>query len=79
MFEIGDWVQATGEVTEEIDSGEEIVHAYAGGVGHVISITDNPEWIDVFFERHQTITVCHVSELRRLGDASTGRYTVSRV
>ncbi len=73
--EIGDWVQATEVITESDFMGQKRwVHARKGGIGHVISVSEDPNWVDVFFERTGTTSICHTSEIKRLGNAQTGRF-----
>ena len=75
-MDLGDWVGAAEEVVEENFMGEaRFVHARKNAVGHVISLTSDPEWVDVFWERTGTITVCHLPELIRLGGPDTGKRT----
>lgn len=77
MFGIADWVQA-GERIVELDfpqEGLEFQHAHRGAVGHVLNLTDDPEWVNVFWEHSGAPCVCHVDELIWLckGDAFSQR------
>lgn len=63
---VGDWVQAIERITEENFAGKALhVHAETGGVGHVLNV-ESDGWVNVWFERSGTITICHESELRWL-------------
>ncbi len=74
-MQVGDWVQAVEEIAEEDFMGEgTFIHAREGGIGHILDLTDDPESVNVYFERTGTVSVCHVSEIKRLGDADVGRF-----
>lgn len=60
-YRAGDWVQAASEITEDMPDGTRLLHAYAGGIGHVWGVEG--EWANVTFERTGTTTVCHREEL----------------
>jgi hypothetical protein len=79
-MDIGDWVQAAEDVTEPGFEGDpDFAHARRGGIGHVISLTDDPEVVDVYWERTGSKSTCHVSELIRLGGADVGRVPIEPV
>lgn len=74
---VGDWVQALVIQEEEGFRGADVwVHAEPGAVGHVMRV--DGETITVTFERTETTTDCHVSDLKRLGGADTGRTGAER-
>ncbi len=69
VFQVGGSVQASVAIQEERFHGYPIFfHARAGDTGTVLDVVD-AEWVNVFFEREQTITICHVSEIRTQRDA----------
>lgn len=69
----GDWVQAVEQVTEEGFRGEDLwIHAEKGAVGHVLDVVD-ALWVNVYWERTGSVTVCHVEEITLLGGPDTGR------
>lgn len=61
---VGDWVQATESIVEELYEGDVIEHAGARDVGHVLMV--NGAWITVSFERTGTVTDAHRDQLLRL-------------
>lgn len=74
-IDVGDWVQAVSDITEAGFAGQScFFHARRGGIGHVIELLDTGTAALVFFERSGTISLCDVSELRRLGNAEVGRH-----
>lgn len=74
-YEVGDWVQAREEVTENHFNGAELwIHAHDGAVGHVLEVLEDGEAINVFWERSQTVTICHPCEIIRLCGAEAGRH-----
>lgn len=74
MLTVGDWVQATEDISEPGFMGFELwVHALRGGVGHVMGVGSAEEMFTVTWERTGTTTDCHASELLRLCGYDFGR------
>lgn len=76
-FEVGDWVQALEEISEVLPSGDVMHHGLKGAVGHVLEAFDDG-WVNVYFERTGTVSICHGDEVLRLGSADTGRIARDR-
>lgn len=76
---VGDWVQATEEITEDNfpEDGETHVHAEKGGVGHVLELLE--ECVFVFWERTGTSTLVLPAQLLLLGPAETGRTALKAI
>lgn len=74
--EVGDWIQATTLVEEELPDGHVHIHAVAGGIGHVTDVHGD-EWFTVYWERTGTETDSHASEFKRLCGALAGRFPIS--
>lgn len=65
-FQVGDWIQALSEITEE-DFMDELmwVHAHKGAVGHVLHVV-SPEILTTYWEHSGTTTDVHIDEVKRL-------------
>lgn len=79
-IELGDWVQATEEITEDNfpERGQSWTHAEKGGIGHVVGLSaSDPDRAIVFFERSRTVCDCFIGEnVKRIGGAEIGKRAV---
>jgi hypothetical protein len=73
MIQVGDWVQALGEVWDD-DLGVQAAHS--GAVGHVLGVHEYEgvgTVYNVLFERTGRVCGVMAEEIKRLGGADTGR------
>lgn len=77
-FSVGDWVQATAEISEPdfIDPQTTWIHARRNAIGHVLEILEGGDVVNVYWERSGTITICFPDELKRLCGCDAGQPTV---
>jgi hypothetical protein len=73
QVEAGDWVQAVEVVTEDLGGGRVLTHAEPGAVGHVLEVLPRG-WINAYWERTGTITVCHESEFTVIHSAVQAQF-----
>jgi hypothetical protein len=69
---VGDWTQAREIIREDHGPLKGHVHARVGGVGHVLEVLEDG-WLNVYWERAGSISICHESEVSRLCGAGVGR------
>lgn len=63
----GTGVCATERITEQNFLGEDLfVHAERGDVGIVRGQESNGEWLTVEWQRHRTVSDCHITEINWL-------------
>lgn len=75
-LQIGDWVQAKSEQTEEGFNGERLwTHAKCGAIGHVMHIEEG-FIVTVYWEHACSTSTVDIDDLVWIADYNTGKHAI---